>query len=202
MKTLKRTLAIVLTLIMAITMFAGVVSAEDAVAEEVVDTSYTWTPYNGVSAYTSTKTTIETSTENVETDSAPAKSTKYEDLGTVDNGDGTVTTSILITTVTVSDNGDGTTAVTTKKETETTVAENPAFINDEFSYRIYSNRVNAPGFVECTDFRAKAVYSDSKETGYKTAGTKTWNNESAAYPVVPEDDNGRYNYIFNNTKGE
>lgn len=193
MKTLKRTLAIVLTLIMAITMFAGVVSAEDAVAEEVVDTSYTWTPYNGVSAYTTTKTT-ETNTENVETATAPAKSTKYEDLGTVDNGDGTVTTSILTTTVTVSDNGDGTTAVTTKKETETTVAENPAYINDEFSYKIFSNRTNAPGFVDCTDFKAKQVYSDSKEAGYLSATNKTWNNESKAIPVMPEDDNGRYHY--------
>lgn len=193
MKTLKRTLAIVLTLIMAITMFAGVVSAEDAVAEEVVDTSYTWTPYKGVSVYASTKTT-ETNTENVETATAPAKSSKYEDLGTVDNGDGTVTTSILFTTVTVSDNGDGTTAVTTKKETETTVAENPAYINDEFSYKIFSNRTNALGFVDCTDFKAKQVYSDSKEAGYLSATNKTWNNESKASPVMPEDDNGRYHY--------
>ncbi len=193
MKTLKRTLAIVLTLIMALTAFAGVVSAE-----EVVDTSYTWTPYKGVSAYKSTKTTQETTTENVETTSAPAAGTTYEDMGTVDNGDGTVTTSILITTVTLSDNGDGTTAVTTKKEIEKTVADNPALINDEFSYKIFSNRVNAPGFVDCTDFKAKQVYSDNKEMGYRTATNKTWNNESGAYPVMPEDDNGRYHHTTNN----
>jgi len=201
MKTLKRTLAIVLTLIMAFTMFAGVVFAEDAITEdateEVVDTSYTWTPYKGVSAYKSTKTT-ETTTENVDTASAPKAGTTYEDLGTVDNGDGTVTTTILGTTITLSDNGDGTTAVTTKKETEKTVAEKPDYINNEFSYKIFSNRVNAPGFVDCTDFKAKQVYSDSKEMGYKTATNKTWNNESVALPVMPEDDNGRYHHTTNN----
>lgn len=207
MKNLKRALASVLTLIMAITMFAGTVSAEDTVTEdttteeEVVDTSYTWTPYKNYSA-TKKSAVSNTFDETVAKDEAPAVGTTRSQQ-TVDNGDGTATYTLTTTVVnSVTENADGTTVTVNKTvTTQDTIHVLPYEANPEFDFRIYSSRSNAPGFLECIDFGGNKINNGGTTGGNVSANNILDNEEAAIYPVKPDDDNGRFADVTKHNRG-